>query len=285
MSRPPAMTIDLGEVVTLEAGDALVRIYPAHGGRLGRMDVRGAPLLRGPEEGAHEGWGYWGAYPLLPWCNRIPAGTFRFDGRDLAVPVNWADGTAIHGLTADVPWTVVERDGSTVVEEVEVHVGPYDVRGTQRFAMTGTHLDLELTVENLGDERVPVGLGIHPWFMAGPVQVPASLRWQGEPMPTGEPRPVEPDEDLRTLGLPGSMDRCYTGVEGTEAIVPGLRLSWDGPVTQVVVYTEAEGYLCVEPVTMANDGFALADRGVPGAGVLALDPGGRTAVTYRFTWD
>ena len=278
------MTVDVGEVVTLEAGDAVVRIYPEQGGRLGRIDVGGAPLLRGPEEGAEAGWGWWGAFPLLPWCNRIPAGAFSFEGRDLAVPVNWEDGSAIHGLTANVPWTVVERDDVAVVEEVEAHVGPYDVRGTQRFTMTGTHLDLALSVENLGAERVPVGLGIHPWFLAGDVQVPAAQRWQGEPMPTGEPRPVEPDEDLRTLGRPGPMDRGYTGLEGVEAVVPGGRLTWFGPITQVVVYTETEGYVCVEPVTMANDGFGLAARGVEGTGVLALDPGDSTAVTYRFTW-
>lgn len=277
-------SIDLGEVITLEAGDAVVHVYPSHGGRLGRIDVRGVPLLRGPEEAAAAGWGHWGAYPLLPWSNRIPGGEVAFEGRTLGVPVNWEDGSAIHGLTAAVPWTVVSHDDHSVVEEVEVHVGSYDVRGHQRFAITAAHLDLELAVDNLGTQRVPVGLGIHPWFGVGPILVPAAERWPGEPMPTGAPRPVEPDEDLRTLGLPGEMDRCYTGLVATEAVVPGLRLSWSDTVTQVVVYTGTEGFVCVEPVTMANDGFALADQGMAGTGVVALDPGATFSVRYRFTW-
>jgi galactose mutarotase-like enzyme len=80
------------------------------------------------------------------------------------------------------------------------------------------------------------------------------------------------------------MDRCYTGLTGTTAEVPGLTLSWSGPITQVVVYSEAEGFVCVEPVTMANDGFGLLDRGIDGTGVVGLDPGATFAVSYRFAW-
>jgi aldose 1-epimerase len=280
-------TIDLGEVIELHAGDATVRIYPDHGGRLGHITVRGEELLRGPdmENGAELGWGYWGCYALLPWSNRIPAGQFRFEGRDLAVPVSWSDGSAIHGLTADVPWRVEARDDATVVEEIDVDTGPFRVRGRQRFEMTATHLDLRLEVMNAGDDRVPVGLGIHPWFMAGQVSVPASETWPGDtPLPTGPARAVEPAEDLRSLRIPPPMDRCFTGLTATSATVPGLTISWSDEVTQVIVYSESEGYVCVEPVTMANDGFGLLDRGIDGHGVVALDPGQTFGVGYRFSW-
>ena len=62
---------------------------------------------------------------------------------------------------------------------------------------------------------------------------------------------------------------------------PELRLHWTGPVTQVVVFSGDEGWVCVEPVTMANDGFRMADEGMPGTGVLALDPGESFAVTIH----
>jgi galactose mutarotase-like enzyme len=55
-------------------------------------------------------------------------------------------------------------------------------------------------------------------------------------------------------------------------------------VTQVVVFSGAPGWVCVEPVTMANNGFELSDAGMNGTGVIVLAPGEATAVSYRFEW-
>ncbi len=271
--------------VQLEAGSARVAIFPEHGGRLGQIEIDGTPLLRGSED-AQLGWGSWGSYPLLPWSNRIPDGRFEFEGRELRVPVNFDDGSALHGLTAWLPWTVTESDATRVGLEVAVAEGSYDVVGRQTFALTETHLDQTLEVINRGTDRVPVGLGIHPWFRVGPVQVPADEMWPGDgPMPTGPPVPVGPDEDLRTKRLAPPMDRCYTGLSGMSAEIAALRLHWSDPITQVVVFSGVSEYVCVEPVTMANDGFRLAEAGVLGTGVIALDPGESTSVLYRFEWN
>ncbi len=156
------------------------------------------------------------------------------------------------------------------------------VWGEQTFDLTETHLDQTLSVTNNASDRVPVGLGIHPWFRVAPVSVPASLAWPGEPMPTGAPIPVGPGEDLRVAGPAPVMDRCYTGLTDTAATIGSLTLSWSGPVTQIVVFTGDPAFVCVEPVTMANDGFRLAAEGVTGSGVVGLDPGASLAVTYRF---
>jgi hypothetical protein len=80
------------------------------------------------------------------------------------------------------------------------------------------------------------------------------------------------------------MDRCFTQLTASAVEVPGVRLSWEGPVTQVVVYSETPGWVCVEPVTMANDGFRLAASGIEGTGVIALDPEAMLSVTYRYEW-
>ena len=60
--------------------------------------------------------------------------------------------------------------------------------------------------------------------------------------------------------VPPPMDRCFTALTGREAEVPGVALRWDGPVTQVVVYSGEAGWVAVEPVTMATDGCGLAAR-------------------------
>jgi hypothetical protein len=50
------------------------------------------------------------------------------------------------------------------------------------------------------------------------------------------------------------------------------------------VFTGVHGWVCVEPVTMANDGFRMADEGWRGHGVVTLDPGALLEVGYRFAW-
>lgn len=42
--------------------------------------------------------------------------------------------------------------------------------------------------------------------------------------------------------------------------------------------------MCVELVTIANDGFNLAGRGVPESGVIVLEPAASVSVRYRFQW-
>lgn len=269
------------DVITLSAGSAVAEVRPDAGGRLAQVVVDGRKLLRGEDEAEGLGWAYWGSYPLLPWSNRIPGG--RFGGWQ--VPVNWKDGTAIHGLTAWVPWTVDSSDATSAALSVEVDTAPWRVRGEQRFTLQPGGLTHELAVVNVGDSSVPVGLGIHPWFRARQVCVPAASIWPAvDCLPVGPPRPVTAEEDLRVRRVPPPLDACYTDLEGDSVEVGDVRLSWDGPVTQVVVYSEEPGWICVEPVTMANDGFGLAERGTPGHGVLTASPGQRLAVHYHLTW-
>lgn len=269
----------------LRRGHALAEVFPDAGGRLGQLTIAGTGRLRGPEF-AHEGWAWWGSYPLLPWSNRIPGGRFTFEGQEFQLPVNWDDGTAMHGLTADRPWTVVGQASTTGVDlAVEAEAGPYRVRGEQSYRMEERHLDHTLRVINLAADPVPVGLGLHPWFRGdGDVRVPAERFWPGQPLPDGPSEPVGPAEDLRQPRVPPSMDRCYTGLTAAEAEVAGLTLQWSGPVSQVVVYSGTPGWVCVEPVTMANDGFRLAAEGIDGHGVIVLDPGAAAEITCRYGW-
>jgi aldose 1-epimerase len=267
-------------MLTLSAGTSTARIFPDDGGRLGQLDFGDGPILRGRHPTLP--WDAWGAYPLLPWSNRIPGGRVVFGDIDEQLPVNWRDGSAIHGLTADVPWRVDGAETDSASLSVEAAQPPYDVRGEQRFTLADGALDLEVAVVNYASRAVPVGLGIHPWFRAGVVRVPAAARWPGEPVPTAPPIPVAGDDDLRDGRVPALMDRCYTRLTATTAVAPGAELSWDGAVSQVVVYTGEPGWVVVEPVTMANDGFGLAERGVAGHGVQVLEPGARFAVKYRF---
>ena len=210
--------------VTLVDGTTLVDLYPGQGGRLGQITLGDRHLLRGPEHSAL-GWAWWGSYPMLPWVNRIPGGAAEFQVETITVPVNWPDGTAIHGLVAERPWQVENADSHAAALMIEAELDRYHVRSRQTFALDADALDLEIEVVNLAAWPVPAGVGIHPWFVAAPVRVPADLVWPGDgPMPDGLPRPVRPDEDLRQAVSAAPMDRCFTGLTGSNADIGDLHV-------------------------------------------------------------
>lgn len=267
--------------VELEAGDTVAAVIPSVGGRLGRLDLGTGPVLRPRAPGL--GWADWGCYPLVPWSNRIPGGRLRLAGTEHRLPVTWPDGSAIHGLGATVPWEVVGSTTTTADLALDIAAGPWRLAARLTYGVAPGRLRCRLEARNLADHPVPVGLGIHPWFPAGAVRVPAARKWPGDPLPVGPPVPVGPDDDLRRPRVPPVMDRCFTDLEGDAVDVGGVRLSWRGPVTHVVVYTGQPGWVAVEPVTMANDAFGLAARGVPGHGLIDLGPGDRVGVEWTFT--
>jgi len=269
----------------LRAGAAVVELRPDAGGRIGQMTVAGQRLLRGEGESEGSGWGFWGSYPLLPWSNRIPAGRFTFRDQTHSVPVNWPDNSALHGLVAWVPWNVVSASETEAVLAVDAAAGPYRVHGRERFELHRDRLDLELSVRNDGPSVVPVGLGIHPWFRGGAVEVPARELWPTvDAIPVGPPQPVTPETDLRERRVPPPLDHCFTGLEAATATVPGCELSWSSECRHIVVYSEDPRWVCVEPVTNANDAFNLEARGVGGTGTHIVDPGEVFAVRYSFRW-
>ncbi len=254
------------------------------GGRLGQLAIDGVAVLRGPDE-AGAGWAQWGSYPMVPWCNRIPDGRFEFGGESFEVPVNWDDGSAIHGLAASAPWQVVTAGDRRVRLRVELHESRYRLDARQSYELRSHELVHRLGVTNRAPWPVPIGLGIHPWFREAPIRVPASAYWPGSgPMPDGAAVAIDGEHDLRVRRRAPIMDRCYTGLTEPRAEIGRIELGWSGPVTQVVVYSGVPGWVCVEPMTMVPNGFALATRGVVGTGVIVLAPGASVAVSHRFGW-
>ena len=259
-------------------------IHPDRGGRLGQLAVGGRPLLADHRPGPNA-WAMWGAYVLAPWSNRIAAGQFRFEGRTWTMPDHFDDGTAIHGLVHSCPWSVADTGPDRASMRTRVDVPPWRLTLHQQYELAAGSLRHELAMTNGGDQSVPVGLGVHPWFRAGEVRVPASLRWPADRcIPTGSPEPVGGAFDLRDRRLPPAMDECFTGLTGTSADVGPVRIEWEGPITQVVVFTGEPGWVCVEPVTNVNDGFNLFDRGVDGTGVIVLAAGADVSIAITYRW-
>ncbi len=236
-------------------------------------------------------------YVLAPWSNRIRGGRFRFRGREVTLRPDWPDGTAIHGAVKDRPFRILDRAPMSArlrLESAE-HAAinwPWPFACEVRYELRPGVLRADLRLHNRADEPVPAGLGFHPYFAAGPAAFgPVSTavltggRYPCEHMlPTGPARADDLSRSLAAglapIGTP--MDDAFAPPPPG---APPARVAWAGPDHTLVATLAASpdlGHrvifsrgtlLCVEPVSMVNDGFNLADAGMQGTGVRVLAPG------------
>src|SRR5687767_10078430 len=99
------------ELLTLHAGALKVVLAPGTGGSIARFDWhspdRVVPILRGAA-GAPQDVLEAGNFPLVPYCNRIRGGAFRFRGREIRLEPNMAgDSSPLHGEGWLSPWQIV----------------------------------------------------------------------------------------------------------------------------------------------------------------------------------
>lgn len=108
---------------------------------------------------------------LAPWPNRIDGGRFDFAGASHQLPITEPElGNALHGLVADVEWSVVERTESTVSLEytLEATEGyPFEFALQVDFELTEAELRMRARALNTGSGPAPFGFGFHPWLSAG----------------------------------------------------------------------------------------------------------------------
>ena len=108
---------------------------------------------------------------LAPWPNRIDGGRFDFAGDSHQLPITEPErGTALHGLVADVEWSVVERTESTVSLEyaLEPTEGyPFEFSLQVDFELAEAELRMRARALNTGSAPAPFGFGFHPWLSGG----------------------------------------------------------------------------------------------------------------------
>jgi aldose 1-epimerase len=238
---------------------------------------------------------YWGCYPMVPWAGRLANGRIPTRDGEVRLETNLPP-SAIHGLGFDKSWEIVERSETAVTLACELRgLGwPFGGRALQTLSLGARSLELGLEVG--GYTRAgPVGLGWHPWFTRPQtgdiaVRLDASEVLVVDPdmVPTGEVRPVTPDEDLRSGPPLGDrrLDHVYVRTTGP-AIVRWpdleLRIEYDKDLQTVVVHTPPEG-VCVEPQTMWPNAPLLAAAGVSDTGMRTLEPGESLRASEAWTW-
>lgn len=246
---------------------------------------------------------------LFPFPNRIRDGVFEFQGKKVSLPLNEPERhNAIHGLVLNRPWEVVatgasDTEGAWVTlrfasrdfPEVEAAF-PFPFEAYYTYRLQDGALVNQLTAKNTGDQPMPMGFGVHPWFPAplSPkgrrsdcrVKAPVSGVWRLDErlLPTGEIVPPAPARDL-AKDVPLAQeeyDDVYTGLNrhGPSEVVytdPGtgvqIVIRSDSVFRELVIYAPLfRDIVCLEPYTCVTDAFNLQAKGID-AGMIVLEPG------------
>ncbi len=219
----------------------------------------------------------YGAFPMAPWAGRVRHGVFTFDGRAYRLPMN-KPPHAIHGTVRDHAWTVESATtASAVLSQRLADPWPFGGRVVMHVDLAPEALRLTMEV-HAGAQPMPASCGWHPWWIrhAGrgePLEVElhaASMyKRDGEDIPTGELVPITAPP----------WDDCFT-----TGGVPAAVLHWPGAATLtvdtdcpcVVVFTEPEHAICVEPESGPPDAFNLAPH--------VVTPDAPLVVHTTWTW-
>jgi galactose mutarotase-like enzyme len=224
--------------------------------------------------------------PLLhPWANRLARYGYAWDGTEVEIPRDPArvaddgNGLPIHGLSpACFRWRVAERsadddaahlcaelDAAALPEVMELFPFPHRLR--MDVVLRGSTLAVTTTLFAVGDRRVPVAFGYHPYFRLPDLpraqwEVEAPLRRRAllddRLLPTGRSEPAHP--------LSGPIgDRELDDLFPETDPAPVFRLAGGGRRIDVafgpeypvaVIYAPSnDDVVCFEPMTAQTNPF------------------------------
>jgi galactose mutarotase-like enzyme len=297
-----------GITLLSHARDLSVAFAPGAGLVGYSLTHRGEELLgqRGGLDAYRERGSSFGIPLLHPWANRLARTTYSVSGRNVDLdggdaPVHLdSGGLPIHGVAAAVPyWRETGRTpgNGTAALGARLDYAAHDELMAAFPFPHELHVEAELQGGTLrigtillptGDLAVPVAFGWHPylrlpgvpradWRVELPVRRRALLDDRG--LPTGATEPVEIE--------PGPLgDRTFDDhyVElahpATFALEGGgrrIELELGDGYTHAQVYappaSDADAYVCFEPMTAAVNGLASGDglRSVPPGGSFRAD--------------
>lgn len=241
--------------------------------------------------------------PLLIPPGRIRKGKFQFEGTSYQFDQNTAGDNHIHGLHRTQSWCVSDieedEDGCAVTTEFLTEDDPHwmeqfpiPLKFEMTFRLQDARLSQTLKVTNLGDHRIPFGIGYHTWFMIDGeperwnLKLPVNSIYElnDELLPSGNLIPLGDLESLNSgINLQGTNFDTALRIgdkQPVEALLLrddgyGLRYTTDENLFRHwVLYTKgpADQFLCIEPYTWLPDAPNVSDD--PSfTGLLKVEPG------------
>ena len=239
---------------------------------------------------------------LSPFPCRIPDGTYHFDNKTYHLEHLFSDGTAIHGLLYDKPFSIAHESaddqGAGVLLEYTYRNDdpgyPFQYNCQVRYTLhAGSDLEIATTVTNVDKTTVPMADGWHPYFRLGgkinewqlQFYSAAIVDFDERLVPTGHLTPYNVFEKASRVG-DIFLDNCFAlkpaiVSAACELYNPstGLRVSIfpDASYPYLQLYTPpSRESIAVENLSSAPDCFNN------GLGLLLLQPGHSQIFTVRY---
>ena len=295
--RQPSAT---GPLVTLDHGDYRLVVAPHFGARIVSFTYRGRDVLRPTMEASlakpkvYE----FAGFPLMPYSGPLFGPGFRFAGEDFVLDRTVREEpSATHGDAWIAPFRTVSQAGDKLVLHYEHEPAqgtfPFRFRGEIDYAVSADGLAILLRVTSRDHRPVPAGIGFHPYFPrpAGTIlQFEAVGVWPADApeavnLPCG---PLSEGLSFRDGADVSEMvvDRLYEGWDGRAELAyrDGFRVAvtGDGVLDKLQLYSAWDyPYVCVEPVSNANDGYNRMAAGVSSHGIRVLEPNRSIEGTIR----
>lgn len=240
--------------------------------------------------------GQFSCFNMIPYSNRIENAVLKFRGKVYNLQKNTPEGHAIHGDVRFRPWKVLCKSAERIAigfdsRDFNDIAWPFTFYAEVEYILVGATLTIRLMLKNTGDEEMPGGMGIHPYFMrkltsednAVLLQMPVKGIYPGDtPIPTGPWTVIPPNLDFsheRQLGFE-HIDKCY------RALCAPIIIKWPGSgviltmeaeeiFKHVILYSPKDNheFFAVEPVTNCNNGFNMAEEGIEDTGTIYIQPG------------
>lgn len=294
---------EIGRVIELARGESRLGLLPELGGSVAYWRVAERDLLSpqaDPNLLAQKGAAV-GAYPLVPYSNRIGGAAFSFEGQAFSLAGNFVGETnSIHGNGWEHVWTVVQSDADRAIllfdhkpeDEARAKEWPFAYRCVQSFVLHDNGFDLEILVVNQDARPQPVGFGIHPFLAcsaSATLAFKAGTAWENDGR--NLPERAVPAEGAWSFATPRvvageTIDNCFAGWAGhAELAEPeqgyAVTIDADPIFRHLVIYAVPEkSFVAVEPATNMNDAIHHPD--VLERGLHVLAPGERISGVIRF---
>jgi aldose 1-epimerase len=227
------------------------------------------------------------SFPLIPYGGRLRNGRFCFEGREVTYPLNAsAERHSSHGDGWTRPWllTHLDRCSATMTLSPDPQA-PLPYACTQTVSVQSGQVHIVMAVGNLDSRRIPVGVGIHPYFAHRgdailSAHLPSQWHWDHELMPVEHgpnPDAAAFREGKAVMELPVSAE--FDGWDGEAQIrwpARGLsvRLTTAPAMKHAVVWVPTgQDFFCFEPTSHATDGLNLRAGHPPGEDFVVLEPG------------
>ena len=291
---------ETGPIVTLEDGPYALAVAPGFGARMASFRYAGRDVLRPTPKAVLAEPAVYGfaGFPLMPYSGPLfgPGFTFASVSYPLVRNVR-EEPTATHGEAWIAPFRILDR-GEAALELEMIHeptpgTFPFRFRGHVRYSLSEDGLSILLRITSRDHRPMPAGLGIHPYFPkhpgtrlrftavgVWPPDAPEAVLLGCQPLIDGLDFGDGPDVSAMVI------DRLYEGWDGRAELIAsdGFRtvIEADGVLDKMQIYSAWDyPYVCVEPVSNANDGFNRMAAGVPSHGVRVLEPNRSIEGTVR----